>query len=327
MAGTGQKQRLLCRCFSSPCLFISFNIILCGLIFVYFKTRPPRSFLGVNAGKLKIAVITASFGLSKSTARAHERQTIPADCIVFTDNPETLNHGNWTLDTTPYHKVIPSPLDTGNLTNSLSRNRHPYMLSKYYKMQFHLIPRLRPYDIVVWIDLDKTMQDADCLEYLVEIFRRFPSKNIIAQSHWPVRECHVALEVEASIEDDRWNKTMLYGKGQPLQDVRRQWAAYLADGYTEDYWARQDVRYRQKGCIGLWQTNFMAFRMSAPSVREFLDGWYLETLRWSTQCQVSAPYVLQKVGEVPYTLPDARRPFFPMIQTHSVGFRFLRRDN
>jgi hypothetical protein len=315
-------------CVLSGLFFFALNIPLVWLNCATSATGwPPADIEFQTDGLSKIAVISASIGERGGLARANVAQTFPADFILFTDNAQIANPGNWTIDVTPYHIVIPSALDNGSYVNSLARNNHPYMLYKYYKMQFHHFPRLFEYDMIVWIDIDKTIEDADCLEYLAAIFRNFTSKNIIAQSQWPIRRCLVALEVEAAADDDRWSGTTLKGKRQPFQDVRAQYTSYLADGYREDYWQKENATYRATGCLGLWQTNFMAFRMRSPVVQRFLDGWYLETLKWTTMCQVSAPYVLQKLGEIPYTLPDAQRPFFPNILTHSIGWRFLRRDD
>jgi hypothetical protein len=266
-----------------------------------------------------IAVISALIGMSERTAKAHSRQTLDADYYVFTNNPNLRNMGRWVFDYNAYHISIWSPIDNLTFVNSLSRNHHPYMIYKYYKMQFHRIPRLRRYEMILWIDLDKTFHDPDCLERLMEIFRLYPDKNLVARSHPAGRHCRVAEEVTAALRDERWTLTLLRGERQPFQDVRRQYNHYLSRGFREEYWTNEDLRYRNNRCIGLWQTDFIAYRMSSANVYQFLDAWYLETLRWTTQCQVSAPYVFQKLHEVPYTLPDAARPHFPRIIRHRHG--------
>jgi hypothetical protein len=38
--------------------------------------------------------------------------------------------------------------------------------------------------------------------------------------------------------------------------------------------------------------------MRDPIVPHFLDRWYLEILNWLTQCQISSPYVAQKLSLV-----------------------------
>jgi hypothetical protein len=182
------------------------------------------------------------------------------------------------FDSSKYHLEIPSPMDNMAFVNSLSRNHHPYRIYKYYKMQVHRLPRLFQYEVILWIDLDKTFSDPDCLERLTEIFRLYPSKNLIARSHVFTRRCSIAEEVRASLGDRRWSRTLLQGERQPFQDVRRQYQHYLTEGFRENYWQMEDPTYRNNKCIGLWQTSVMTYRMGA-AVHRFLDAWYFETLK------------------------------------------------
>ncbi len=39
-------------------------------------------------------------------------------------------------------------------------------------------------------------------------------------------------------------------------------------------------------------------------VEQFLDFWNFEISKYSTQDQISFPFVLQQMGLVPYSLPD-----------------------
>jgi hypothetical protein len=315
-----QQSEMICRPRGKHIFhFVLAFAQICICVFCFSMTDPVALPGWVTVRRPGIAVISALIGRSERTAKMHSRQTFDADYFVFTDNPGLRNMGRWVFDYTQYHLGIPSPIDNVTFVNSLSQNRHPYMVYKYYKMQFHRIPRLRQYEMILWIDLDKTFEDPDCLERLMEIFRLYPKKNVIARSHPQVRHCKVAEEVQVSVGDARWSRRVLNGQRQPFQDVRRQYDHYLTEGFREDYWRSEDLRYRNNHCIGLWQTDFLAYRMSSAIVHRFLDAWYCETLRWTTQCQVSAPYVFQKLQEVPYTLPDAARPNFPWIVVHGHG--------
>ena len=44
--------------------------------------------------------------------------------------------------------------------------------------------------------------------------------------------------------------------------------------------------------------------MTDPDVKTFLDLWYLQTLKYTTQDQIGFPYVCQKMNLLPYTLPN-----------------------
>jgi hypothetical protein len=57
--------------------------------------------------------------------------------------------------------------------------------------------------------------------------------------------------------------------------------------------------------FGMWVTAFVAFDNKNRRVRRFLDFWFLQTLNYTTQDQVSFSYCAQKLNIIPYTLPDA----------------------
>jgi hypothetical protein len=230
-------------------------------------------------------------------------QTVPADYFCFTDNHKLKNLGNWMLDFTPYEKLGLSAVDTGNFRNSVGKNSHPYMRYKFIKTQFYHFPCLRGYEMIVWVDMTLRFLKPDMLERFWRIFQENPTKHIIVMDHRTPKTRSIKTEMEISEVEGRWSTTTLLGRYQPFQDVRGQYEYYIRDGYTEDYWKHEDLAYRNNQSLGLWQTNLMAFRMSDPLVPRFLDRWYLEILNWTTQCQVSFPYVVQKLRFYPYTLP------------------------
>jgi hypothetical protein len=218
--------------------------------------------------------------------------------------------------------IVGSTVDTGGMRNSLFRINHPRMLSKYYKTQFFRFPRLRNYDIIVWIDMNKAIGDHDCLEYLVSIFKSRPDKNIIAVNHPDLsRKCLLSQEVDAcsKILPGLRSRKTVQGIRVPFQDVRRQYTHYLASGYREDYWKSENLSYRNHRCIGLWETSLIAFRMKTSAIEKFLDRWFHEMLVWTFRDQISLPYVIQMLNEVPYTIPDAIRSFFPRIIRYKHG--------
>jgi hypothetical protein len=251
-----------------------------------------------------IAVITTSIGKYEKRTKCHTQQTVPVDYYCFTDNPDLENPGNLILDYTSYYHMNMSKIDTGQYWNSRVRNSHTYMIHKFYKMQFHLIPRLRPYKMIFWLDMTIRIAKSDLLERLWSIFQTNPTRQMIIISHWPKRLCTVRMEVEAALRDFRWTQTYMMKQNQPFQDVQRQYEFYLRNGYNEQYWSEEDLSYRKNSCVGLWQCNVIAYRMTDPIIPRFLDWWYFEQLNQTTEDQISFPYVAQKLKLRPYTLPD-----------------------
>jgi hypothetical protein len=269
--------------------------------------------------RFRSAVITTAIGNYERKTKVMMTQTFPVEYYCFTDCHLLSNPGNWTIDFTPYHLLGLSRLDNGNFPNSLVRNQNPYMVYKFYKTQFYRFPCLQRYDMIVWTDMTWQFMDSHVIEDLWKIFRVNPSKQIISLSHHSWRKCTIKLEMEVSIGDHRWRKTSLFGQSQPFQDVKRQYEYYVQNGYTETYWKSENLSYRGNRCIGLWQTNFIAYLMGDLVIPCFLDRWYIEMLNWSTQCQISFPYIAQQLAIYPYTLPSQDFPFTGYLRRHAHG--------
>ena len=56
--------------------------------------------------------------------------------------------------------------------------------------------------------------------------------------------------------------------------------------------------------FGVWITCFVAFLNHDEDVNNFLNLWYLQTLKYTTQDQIGFPYVCKTTGLIPLTLPN-----------------------
>ena len=77
--------------------------------------------------------------------------------------------------------------------------------------------------------------------------------------------------------------------------------SYVLEGCGEDFFKNMKSHTPH---MGVWITCFVAFLQHDESVRNFLDLWYLQTLKYTTQDQIGFPYVCQKTKLIPYTLPN-----------------------
>ena len=243
----------------------------------------------------KICFITAIYGGYEISCKKFVKQTIDTDFICFTDNKNIINNG-WTIDTTPYHLINKSKIDDDTFINSLCNNKHTFNVAKYYKQAFSNIPLLDKYDVVVWLDgtieiiYDKTS------EY---ILNNIYNKKIIGWHH-EHRNGVLRNEVIAS-DFNRYTSTYWNGQKQPYQDINNQYNCYLKDGYNEIFFKNI------KSCsphMGVWITCFIAFLHKDKEVKDFLDLWFLQTLKYTTQDQIGFPYVCQKTNLIPLTLPN-----------------------
>ena len=243
-----------------------------------------------------ICFITAIYGSYDKSCKKFVKQTIDTDFICFTDNANMTSNG-WIIDTTPYHLINKSEMDDDTFTNSLCNNKHTFNIAKYYKQSFRKIPLLQKYDVIVWLDgtieiiYDKTS------EY---ILNNIYKEKIIGWHH-EHRNGQMNLEVNAS-HFYRYNTTFWFNQEQPYQNVDHQYKCYLEDGYTDSFFKNLNSHTPH---MGIWITCFVAFLHKDKDVMNFLDLWYLQTLKYTTQDQIGFPYVCQKTNLIPFTLPNS----------------------
>jgi hypothetical protein len=244
----------------------------------------------------KICFITAIYGSYEKSCKKFIKQTVDTDFICFTEDNNIESNG-WIIDTTPYHLTNKSELDDSTYINSICSNTHTFNIAKYYKQSFKNIPVLNKYDVIVWLDgtieiiYDKTS------EYILQ---HIYDKKIIGWHH-EYRMGQLYNEVEASRDFYRYSSTFWNGQHQPFQDVTAQYNSYVLEGCGEDFFKNMKSHTPH---MGVWITCFVAFLQHDESVRNFLDLWYLQTLKYTTQDQIGFPYVCQKTKLIPYTLPN-----------------------
>jgi len=256
----------------------------------------------------KICFITAIYGNYETSCKKFATQTVPTDFICFTDNPNILKNG-WLIDTTPHHISNPCKFDDGSYVNSMCNNSHTFNVAKYYKQSFQRIPILWKYDVIVWLDGTLEITCAETSEYLLS---HIHSKKIIGWHH-EMRYGKLIEEAQASVNFFRYSSTFWNGQHQPYQDVATQFNEYMEEGYNEAAFNRETAHTPH---MGVWITCFVAFSNKDPEVTKFLDLWYLQTLKYTTQDQIGFPYVCQKLNMIPYTLPNEDVPGdYPHIMT------------
>jgi hypothetical protein len=245
----------------------------------------------------KICFITAIYGNYEASCKKFVEQTVETDFICFTDNKDIISNG-WIINTTPYHQICKSDLDDDSYINSLCNNQHTFNIAKYYKQSFTKIPILEKYDVIVWLDgtieiiYDKTS------EY---ILNNIYKEKIIGWHH-EYRYGILGNEVSASKSDGRYSSTNWNNQSQPYQDVYYQYQCYIEDGYNDDTFFKNMISHTPH--MGVWVTCFVAFLNKDNDIKNFLDLWYLQTLKYTTQDQIGFPYVCQKTNIIPYTLPN-----------------------
>jgi len=243
----------------------------------------------------KICFITAIYGNYEASCKKFVRQTQETDFICFTDNKNIISN-DWIIDTTPYHLINRSVLDNSTYTNSLSNNKHTFNIAKYYKQGFKNVPVLNKYDVVVWLDGTIEIIYEKTSEYILNNIYR---EKIIGWHH-ELRNGILSAEVIDS-HFYRYTSTYWNNQHQPYQNVDYQYKCYVEEGYN-DLFFEQFKSHTEH--MGVWITCFVAFLQHDILVSSFLDLWYLQTLKYTTQDQIGFPYVCQKMKFIPFTLPN-----------------------
>ena len=265
----------------------------------------------------KICFITAIYGGYEKTCKRFEKQTVETDFICFTDDEKIISNG-WIIDTTPYHITHKSKTDDDSFLNSLCNNKHTFNVAKYYKQSFTNVPILQKYDVIVWLD--------GTVEIIYERTSEYILNNIYKEKiiGWHHERRFGLLKAEADASNyNRYTDPFWNGQRQPYQDVKKQYESYLEDGYDEMFFRNLN---KHTPHFGVWITCFVAFLQKDEDVKRFLDLWYLQTLKYSTQDQVGFPYVCQKTKLLPFTLPNDNvhgdrpheRTMFYIKQNHGV---------
>ena len=243
-------------------------------------------------------------------------QSVPTDFVCFTDGGSSIVSNGWIIDDTPYHDLFPSPLDEAVSTpgeeddedserrrrqrpNSLRRNRHSFNKAKYYKQAARNIPWLSQYDIVLWIDGTLSVHNED-LSYWLLSPGVVDIHGIVTWSN--PREGGGLIDEVRSSDFYRYTSVKWNGQEQPYQDVFRQYDIYVRDGYDESYWKSEQSRFPKN--YGVFSTCFVAYDNRRTDVKSFMDLWYMQTLTYTTQDQISFSYVVQKTGLMPLALPS-----------------------
>ena len=216
--------------------------------------------------------------------------------VCSSDLNKNIISNGWIIDNTPYYLLNKSKLDDNSYVNSIIKNGHTFNIAKYYKQSFQQIDRLKNYDVIVWLDGTVEITYPKTSEY---ILNHIYKQKIIGWHH-EGRNGILSDEVILS-HYDRYTSTYWYGQNQPYQDIDKQYNDYLEDGYNDSYFKNINSHTPH---LGVWCTCFIAFLNKDTEVKKFLDLWYLQTLKYTTQDQIGFPYVCQKTNLIPFTLPN-----------------------
>ena len=221
-----------------------------------------------------IAFISAILGSYEKTSKNIVEQTIPFKKFLFSDNTSLVNNGKWDIIDINLINTS-STIDNGNYINSQCNNNHSFNKAKFFKEQFNRIPFLQNFDIIIWLDGTIEIINQNILEFFIDLFNIHPNLMCATILH---KKRNGKLENEAKASNFfRYTSTFWNGQQQPYQNVSAQYIEYINQGFQD---------------VGVWVTCFIVWNMHHPKTLQFLDKWYLQNLKYTTQDQVSFPFVI-----------------------------------
>jgi hypothetical protein len=286
----------------------------------------------------KVAVVTAIYGGYEKSCKSFARQSLETDFYCFTDD-ESVGGRGWIVDTVPYPLLtLRKEFDEGLLEelNSYHNNQHPFNLAKYFKMagMVEVMAWLGvgvdypAYDQMVWIDGSLAISNSEMSSMLLQSFSVKSEKFVLFR----LLRADLDEEVKLSLQAGKYSDPNWLGIAQPVQTLKEQLRAYKAAGYSESYWQsvysspseRQNIPVsKSKGSLGIFCSCFFAINLaespaspnataSRKMVHSFLKAWHAHNRRFSTQDQVSFPFLSQQFHLPPLPLPygEIRGTFF-----------------
>ena len=248
----------------------------------------------------RICAVTAIFGTYERTLKQPaEQRDYPLKLFAFT-NRDDLVAGAWTV--IKYTDTPIMQFCRNGFRNSPCENGNFFNLGKFYKMQMHQIPEIRSNcDVAIWFDASVQITNPDFAKIIAEKVQM--GQNLLVFRH--ARGGSMQAEADASIASDRYHTTVAYGMSQPFQDVNMQMVAWKAEGFAEHWWRSDptlaEVKFDPE--FGMWVTCMVVFDFRRRETIPFLNLWWDQNLRHTTQDQMTFAYAVWKTRTLPLTLP------------------------
>jgi len=176
-----------------------------------------------------------------------------------------------------------------------------YLQAKIIKTQMHRFLDFNAYDVVVWLDATVSIVGPNTAQHMLQLVDA--GRNFITFEHEPSRMGRVSAEVEASHFPRYTETSEVFGAAQ---DIGNQYVQYLDEGFTEKWWLGEydaPMGIKDRPQYGMWVTCFVAYDTKSPKTTSFLNAWWTEIVKRTTQDQVSFPFVAWKQKVYPFSLP------------------------
>ena len=275
------------------------------------QPRTPALTGSLREGRSGVAIYTAIFGGYEKTFKE------PSECSVpmfgYSDNrtsiklPKSIKgvHGRkscWTRVFACHHLSL--DVTTGR-RNSIDSNRSPFNVAKFYKMNPHRLPELRPFQYVIW--LDGTVQLSQPLSF--PLFRpvlEHTTTTTLFEHCAPLHLAGKASKCRHGLLKNEVNASMaLLSDGEVYegQDFVRQKKYYLNESGFRERWFQGEREAMDRPNYGVWVTCLVILNLRNRDTLRFLDQWWIENTNTTTQDQITFVFAAWRTGLLPHSLP------------------------
>jgi hypothetical protein len=165
------------------------------------------------------------------------------------------------------------------------------------------------YSLLVWLDGTVLVHNSQMNQFILELLDNSDEKLVVFEHG---RKGRLSNEYNATTLVDKYLYPVWNGFNQPVQLVEKQYRDYLASGYSDEAWVESQYEkgwnYRPE--YGVFLTCLLAVDLrkdgNGTTARDFLESWFGQNRKYSTQDQISFPFVAQSKGVYPIPLPNGK---------------------
>jgi hypothetical protein len=227
------------------------------LHYIRFGKYEGRSYKLKN-NKYKIAVICLNYGNydQVETDITNITNYHIFDWYYLTDNTNNKQNG-WTyINDLKYHNIY---------MNKIHNNDTNRMISKFYKTQLLNITFMNKYDYIIWMDASIIIENNNFINDILKLIDNNKESEFFIFEH--SERNNIKDECTASLTLDKYKD----------QDLENQINNYYNDNYKDE----------------LYESGFFIYKNNL-NIKKMMNNWWEEIKKYSYQCQLSLPYVLQK---------------------------------
>lgn len=231
--------------------------------------------------KPSMMIVSASFG-TRDTGIILRKLPPGVPGVLYTDLNISSTNG-WTAVQRPYHSELEGTSWAANSQwgryswggVNKSSAVHNVMAAKFYKMNAYLLPELKGYDQIFWLDAHMLHQRKTLNPLLKDQVGKLLENHMMVMPSHPERSTVSSEVVPAAKQAVQTTKDRTV-----YHDTAEAFKHQVKEGFKDD--------------AGLWWCGVFAYDAKEMQVQQALQAWWKEVQMYTFRDQISFPYIVQK---------------------------------